>query len=73
LPDYENECQQSVKDFWPRIIVNQSAMWPLMAIYKVVTGSIGENAQYHLAAAMNMNKIVVVLEAVTRTWLIICL
>jgi hypothetical protein len=48
-------------------------MWPLMAIYKVVTGFIGENAQYHLVAALNMNKIVVVREAVMRTLLVICL
>ena len=54
MPDHENERQQSVNDFWPCIMVNQSAMWPLMAIYKVVTGFIGENAQYHLVAALNM-------------------
>ena len=36
-------------------MVNQSAMWPLMAIYTVVTGFIGENAQYHLVASWNMN------------------
>jgi hypothetical protein len=55
LPDHENERQQSLNDFWPCIIGKQSAMWPLMAIYKVVTGCIGENTQYHFIAALNMN------------------
>jgi len=36
-------------------MVNQGAMWLLMAIYKVVTGFIGENAQYDLVAALNQN------------------
>jgi hypothetical protein len=55
MPDHENERQQSVNDFWPCIMVNRSTMWLLTAIYKVVTGFIGENAQYHLVAALNMN------------------
>jgi len=45
--DHENEHQWSINDFWPCIMVNPSVMWPVMAIYKVVTGFIGENAQYH--------------------------
>jgi len=36
-------------------MVNQSAMLPVMAIYKVLTHFIGEKAQYHLVAAWNMN------------------
>jgi len=33
-----NERQCDVNNFWPSIMVNQSVMWPLMNIYKVVTG-----------------------------------
>jgi hypothetical protein len=41
LPDHENECQWSCNDLWPCIKVNQSEMWPLMAIYNVVTSFVG--------------------------------
>ena len=41
LPDFEYECQQSVNDFWPCIVVNQRARWLLMAIYGDLTGCIG--------------------------------
>jgi len=47
LPNLENGRQPSVNEFWPCITVNQSAMWPLMTIYEVVTGFIGENSQDH--------------------------
>jgi len=47
LPNLENGRQPSVNEFWPCITVNQSAMWPSMTIYEVVTGFIGENSQDH--------------------------
>jgi len=48
-------------------------MWPVMAIYKVVTSLIGSNTQYHWVAAVKMDKIVVVWEAVAGRLLVICL
>jgi hypothetical protein len=41
LPDHENERQCSVQDCWPGIMVNQSGMWPFVAIYIVMTSLIG--------------------------------
>jgi len=55
MHDHENERQQSVNDFCRWIMVNQSLMWPLMAIYKIVTSFIGCNAQDHWVAALEIN------------------
>jgi len=41
LPNHGNECLWRANDFWLRSIVNESAMWPSMAIYTIVTGCIG--------------------------------
>jgi hypothetical protein len=36
-PQLENECQQSVNDFWPSVMVNHDVMWLLLSIYIVLT------------------------------------
>jgi hypothetical protein len=54
-------------------MVNQSAMWPFMAIYNVVTSFIVSNAQYHSVPGLKMDEIVVVQEAVVGTSLVIFL
>jgi len=42
-------------------------MWPLMAIYKIVTSYTGNNAQDHVVAALEMNWMDIVREAVLGT------
>ena len=37
LPNHENERKWSVNDFWLYMMVIQSARWPRMAIYVVLT------------------------------------
>jgi hypothetical protein len=38
---WQNERQRSVNDFWPCIMGNQCALWPLKSMYKAFTGCIG--------------------------------
>jgi len=46
-------------------MVNQSARWPLMSIYGLLTCFIGSNIQEYEVAALKVNYVVIVREAVT--------
>jgi len=59
-----------MNDFWPCIIVNQSAMWLLLSIYQVLTGVIGYNAYEHFVATWNMNE-ALMLRRLSREYLLI--
>jgi hypothetical protein len=53
-PDIENECQQRGNEFWPCIMVNQSAKWLLLSLYKVLSVSVGQHVYEQLVAVWEM-------------------
>jgi hypothetical protein len=64
LLSFQNKGQWSVNDCLSCIMVNQSAMWPVLSIYKVLTIVIDYNAHEHVVAAFNPTLVATVREAV---------
>jgi len=54
LPHYENECQWSINDCWPSMMVKHSALWPLQSIYIVLTVFVRYKSQEYLVVALYM-------------------
>jgi len=64
LFNLENDHQWSVNDIWPSMMGDPSTGWPLISIFGVLTSFIGKNHQDHWAAALKMNQVVIVWEAI---------
>jgi len=68
LPHHGNGHQQSINDFWPLIMGNQSAMHRLLSIlYDVLTVFLLWNGHELLVASLKMKVVVAIQEAVAGT------